>query len=206
MNSVSGSTGTVWRHVANHKQLPCVCGGVFLRRQGQKKTHCGCLKRNVRSGPLDRFVSKVSFGDGCWEWTASKNIDGYGLFDLERRQEKAHRAAWIFHNGGIPAWASVCHRCDNPGCVRPEHLFLGTHQENMDDAKHKGRCHLGERHGASKLTWEKIDKIRLMRGQPQKVISLAFGVSQSAVSKILSGELWPPKHRPAQHTAEPRRY
>jgi len=88
---------------------------------------------------MDRFWSKVSKSDKCWEWTAAKTGHGYGIFQFEGKLQKAHRVAWVLAMGPIPGGMFVLHRCDNPLCVRLTHLFLGTQQDNVLDAMRKGR-------------------------------------------------------------------
>lgn len=88
----------------------------------------------------DRFWSKVQKTDGCWEWTGSRRPKGYGVFAVNgARRESAHRVAYALFIGPISAGFFVCHRCDNPRCVRPDHLFLGTQADNMRDMHAKGR-------------------------------------------------------------------
>lgn len=88
-----------------------------------------------------RFFALIAKGDGCWTWTGATNRrNGYGYFKRrDRRQMNTHRVAWEFAHGPIPDGLCVCHHCDNPRCVRPDHLFLGTQRENMQDMKAKGR-------------------------------------------------------------------
>ncbi len=102
---------------------------------------------------LDRFFEKVELAhveDGCSLWWGYLSKRGYGLFSIDGRRIGAHRASWEIHNGPIPAGLDVCHKCDNPSCVRPDHLFLGTEQENLDDMKRKGRAATGDRNGVRK--------------------------------------------------------
>jgi hypothetical protein len=100
----------------------------------------------ITSDVIKRFYEKVRIegvGD-CWEWTAGKST-GYGVIKVDGRSRKAHRVSYLIHNGELPREMLVCHKCDNPPCVNPAHLFLGTYQDNAQDKVNKGRCPLKSR-------------------------------------------------------------
>lgn len=141
-----------------------------------------------------RFEAKVARGEGCWEWQASCAGKGYGQMKLpkQRRQEYAHRLAYLIYVGPIPPKAEVCHTCDNPRCCNPEHLFLGTSHDNHVDMVKKDRHLSGERNGNSVLSEEEVRQIRacLKAGIVQSKIASMFGVSQITVSRINTGARW----------------
>lgn len=84
-------------------------------------------------------VEKTDAPDGCWVWVGSQDTKGYGTFKVFPRTYRAHRLSYLLHYGAIAEGLFVCHRCDQPSCIRPDHLWLGTNQENMDDMLKKGR-------------------------------------------------------------------
>lgn len=151
---------------------------------------------NFLRAPLwDRLWDKT-MRDGnttCIWWTGSVNRDGYGTIRSGKSVFKAHRAAYEIAVGPVPNGMCVLHRCDNPGCVNPEHLFLGTQAENMADAVYKGRHKTpkvrGEAHANSKLTEEQVIAIRASQCS-QKSIAKQFGITQSNVSQIKNGKRW----------------
>src|SRR4026209_597513 len=113
-----------------------------------------------RRGVHARFWSKVQKTDSCWLWLASKGEHGYGWVALNNKNRHASRAAWELTNGPIPKGMFVLHRCDNPPCVRPDHLFLGTTQDNANEMSRKGRSLYGERNRRAKLTEAQVLEIR----------------------------------------------
>jgi len=152
--------------------------------------------RQVR--PLEeRFWEKVKTGeqDECWLWTASCNLKGYGQINLGRTCDGvslAHRLAWELVRGPVPLGTSVCHRCDTPRCVNPNHLFLGTHADNSADMVSKGRQPCGERHGRAILTETEVKTIwrLLAAGVTHRAIAAMYGVGPSTIYDIKSGRNW----------------
>lgn len=94
---------------------------------------------------IPRFWARVQKGDGCWEWQGTRIAHGYGRLRVGSERVLAHRYSWRITNGPIPAGMSVLHRCDNPPCVRPDHLFLGTQLDNNRDRSAKGRSYRGRK-------------------------------------------------------------
>lgn len=153
----------------------------------------------VRSeGFRRRFWSKSKKSDGCWEWTASADRDGYGriLIPGGGPMIPAHRAAWMIAHGAIPAGLCVLHRCDTPACVRPSHLFLGTTADNNHDCMAKGRNGYkrqpGEENGRASLTEAQVVEIRARLAAGERQIDLAheYGVCRPAISKIRNRLTW----------------
>ena len=126
---------------------------------------------------------------GCKVWTGYRNPKGYGTMSFIKRCDYAHRWAYRSAHGAIPAGLCVCHRCDNPGCINPDHLFLGTKAENNADMQAKGRAAAGERNGLAKLT-EAEAKAILMDHRRHRVIADEYGVSDSLVCMIKRRKVW----------------
>ena|SRR6185436_4498635 len=143
-----------------------------------------------------RFWRKVRVTDGCWLWMAAKGTGGYGIFQLNGEARRAHSLAYQDFFGPIPDGLIVCHHCDNPPCVRPDHLFLGTSADNSGDMKDKGRSARGERHGSARLTADQVIEIRrrYSGGELQRELGMQFGITQAMVSAIIRRENW--RHLP----------
>lgn len=136
----------------------------------------------------ERFWSKVDKTDGCWVWIASKLPTGYGQFWSGERNMRAHRFSYILHYGNIPNGMLVCHKCDNPSCVRPDHLFLGTSLDNAIDKVSKGRNNITFT-PITKFSDEDVRSIREARNQGMslKRICEVFNISRGYASDLCSG-------------------
>lgn len=169
------------------------------------------LGHRVRWGDQsERFWASVDRGGTCWERRGRDRVgSGYGRVRFDGRRQLAHRVAWQLTNGAIPPGLVVCHHCDNPRCVRPDHLFLGTLNDNMQDAKLKGRLvhkrgaehwtkkspnliPRGEAKPRAKLSESKVRAIRarVATGESQRSVARDVGVSSAAVSAIINHKLW----------------
>lgn len=125
-----------------------------------------------------------------------KSGDGYGAFWFGRKRVGTHRVAWLLCNGPIPSGLHVLHRCDTPACVNPDHLFLGTHQDNMRDRDAKGRCgargQRGEKCPSHKLRLDDVTEIRRMvaAGAQQTVLAARFGVHKATINDLVLRKTW----------------
>lgn len=120
---------------------PARATGYCIGHYRRLRLHGNPLGSGRTKTEMDRFAEKyrVNAQTGCWEWTAERNRKGYGIFWRNASMTGAHRASYELHVGPIPDGLHVLHRCDNPPCVNPAHLFLGTNQDNVDDRQRKGR-------------------------------------------------------------------
>lgn len=149
--------------------------------------------------PLEeRFWSKVRKGRGCWEWQAAK-AHGYGVIGKGGKGNGyvlAHRAAWVLAHGPIPRGLLVCHRCDNPSCVRLSHLFLGTYSDNVRDMLRKGRRieydRRSSRNPNARIDAKIVRRIRRLHacGLTQRAIGERVSTSCATVSRVLTGIAW----------------
>lgn len=146
---------------------------------------------------------------GCVEWAGSIDNKGYGRQWFQGRNQLAHRVAWMQVNGPVPRGLHVLHHCDNPPCINVEHLFLGTHQDNMDDMYAKGRKAIlagddhwshreparitrGSAHGMSRLTEADIPVIRARRAQGEtlQAIAATYGIAFQNIWAVVKGKTW----------------
>ena len=141
-----------------------------------------------------RFFKKVKKMDICWEWQSTISKNGYGQFSINNKKQLAHRVSYILHYGEIPIGMLVCHSCDNRKCVNPEHLFLGTNEDNMKDMINKKRAKYasGEKAGSSKLTNEDVKDIRLAydNNETTRQIAKKYNMNHSTIWNIVSGKTW----------------
>jgi len=146
---------------------------------------------NRRASLAERFWSRVDKTDGCWAWTGTVESGGYGALSWEGHKRRAPRLSWELHYGPIPPGLFVCHHCDNPPCVRPDHLFVGTLADNNHDRDAKGRqvSLSGERHGMAKLTsaWARVIKAST---ESHAALARLYGVDESTVRAVRTGEAW----------------
>ena len=145
---------------------------------------------------LKKYLNKVLVVNPklCWDWQGRLDDGGYGSMTLRGSTILVHRIAWIIDNGEIPKGMNILHKCDNPKCVNPDHLFLGTHFDNMRDMAAKGRApkRPGSKNPNSKLNESKVREIKnlLANGKTRKYVSTTFEVSLSTIDRIINKKSW----------------
>lgn len=197
----SSNTGLYWNCL-------CDCGNEFIAygsriRNGSTKS-CGCLKRELNSLSMkkmrlnmsgtinDRFFSrfKIDEKSGCWNWTAHRDKDGYGFLPGDNSNIRAHRYSYAYHYGEDISGILVCHKCDNPGCVNPDHLFIGNAKDNVTDMISKGRdMMIGSRNNKAKLNEYDVAEIRKSTLSTND-LSKKYKVSKSSIKRILTRKNW----------------
>lgn len=147
-----------------------------------------------RSGPVPGHAQHLG---PCWLWLGAHNSRGYGHMKVRGAVAPAHRMSWVLANGPLPLGGGyhgtcVLHRCDNPGCVNPAHLFAGSNADNMADMKRKRRSPCGADHPRSRLTAERVRGIRVrsQQGVRQADIASEFGISGALVSMVVTRKVW----------------
>lgn len=144
-------------------------------------------KRKTRHAPIEQRLKArlVPTASGCLEWTGARDQGGYGRIWSAGLSLLTHRVAWAHENGPIPAGMHVLHRCDNPPCCNPDHLFIGTNADNMADKKAKGRSRGGVPPRKLSDDVEDVVRERYRGGETQQALAEEFGVSQMTVSNIV---------------------
>lgn len=166
---------------------------------------------DLKRKDISRFWGHIDKTGNCWLWTKCKDKDGYGKFKIclgskqNQKRLRAHRYAWLVTNGPIPPTMFILHKCDNPPCCNPSHLYVGNHQQNIEDRQRRNRqakgeragnhIHVekrprGEKHGRSKLTWEQVREIRMRRLESQARLAKEFDVSSGTIWFVLKGLHW----------------
>lgn len=197
----SKQTGQFW-------VCKCECGsekivyGVSLRNGNSKS--CGCLKSEVLSEKMketrlkisgteqERFIRsfKVNGLTGCWEWSSYRDKDGYGTISLNYKSVRAHRYSYEFHSGKSANGFLVCHSCDNPGCVNPDHLFIGSAKDNTHDMINKNRdTIIGEKNCKAKLKDQDIINIR-NSNKTTKELMVIYGLTKHSINNIKAKRTW----------------
>ena len=187
-----------WTDIARH----------LGKRVGTVRAHAARLGAAKDKAYVERAVSIGRWGElsmaqrynlhvivnpiGCWGWRGGVDGGGYGVFSNGKRRFKAHRASYELYVGPIPEGMSVLHRCDNPICSNPAHLFVGTQADNMRDAAEKRRVEYGVRHRASKLNASSVRKLRDLHaaGESPTRIAELFGVARATVLAVINGRTW----------------
>tara|TARA_Y100000310_G_scaffold240365_1_gene244193 strand:+ start:516 stop:974 length:459 start_codon:yes stop_codon:yes gene_type:complete len=151
--------------------------------------------KQLTNDELKQRFRSLDVGDNeCWEWPWGRNRLGYGGVQFNKKWHRAHRVAWILFVGPIPKDMFVCHHCDNPPCVNPNHLWIGSHRDNVDDMLNKGRSnnHHGQNNPNARLTEDDVSEIkhRYDEGEYQYEIARVFGISQQHVSQITRDVRW----------------
>ena len=153
---------------------------------------------DLTSQQIFNFWAKVDKSGDCWIWTGRLHARGYGTWRPSAKHPSflTHRVSWFITHGILSTEIEVCHNCpggDNPPCLRPTHLFLGTHADNLKDAGLKGMMRHGSNHHGAKLTEDAIRQIRLRYAEgntSHQKLGDEFGVSNGVITRIINRKLW----------------
>ena len=196
--SDSGFTMAMWLCL-------CDCGNEKTVRQqkllqGTTKS-CGCIRKEKAKKwasklnlvvDVEKYIKdRVSINPdtGCWEWVGSFFSNGYARAGLKGYSKRASRLCYSYFVGEIPKNMFACHKCDNPGCVNPDHIFIGTAKDNLLDMSNKGRSLRGEKSPNAKLTEDKVIKIRNSK-KPKEYWSKKYNVSIFTIRDVMNGRTW----------------
>lgn len=168
-----------WAYWEKAKYCGHACAGIGVAR----------LKAEQRPSIEEKFWLNVEKEDGCWPWTGSTDKDGYGILEYEGKFFRANVFSLKLDGRPVPQGQYACHTCDNPPCVRPDHLYPGTPTQNMADALARGRLQIGERHYAAKLTEASVVEIRNSH-ETDKTLAERYGVSDSLIYLVRARKCW----------------
>jgi hypothetical protein len=185
-------SGLTFKEIAIRESVPLIVVRRELLSDGKHIRHQKYRNDTVS----DKFWDRVHKTDSCWLWTGSLFPSGYGRIQIKGRSVRAHRLSWEIKNGDISSGLVVCHKCDNTKCVRPDHLFLGTHLDNARDRNSKGRQAKGETFKRSSLTENDVIDIRTLRAMGATILDLcdSFQVKVTTINDIVNRHSW--KHVP----------
>lgn len=171
---------SVQRHVIPHPRACKLCGTTYVAHYPQLYCSLACS-----------FWSRVQKSNGCWLWTGC-TIKGYGTLRYAGMTYRVNRLSWALAHNPIADGLIVCHDCDNPLCVRPDHLFLGTVADNNHDMSVKGRASHGSQRPHAKLTEEEVIRLRELHrsGQGVRKLARAFGIAKTTAQQILRRRRW----------------
>jgi len=187
-------------------RFKCDCGkttvkNLYYVKSGNTRS-CGCLYKGT--GPTqwtdeqwrNRLKNLPKDAKGCILWDGYTNPKGYGQAGYKGKVMLSHRLAYHLFKDPVPTTKLVCHSCDNPSCVNPDHLFLGSPSQNSADMVSKGRSIRGEKNPHSRLTWEKVKKIRTIpRSHLSRDVASEYGVSEETIRLIRKGTTWKEKEQ-----------
>lgn len=151
---------------------------------------------NLTPKQISRFWSKTSkLENGCIVWNAARYSSGYGVIRLEKRNHATHRVSYFLKFGPFMKDSEICHHCDNPPCCNPNHLFIGTHTDNMRDmfSKNRRESAKGEKHGSAKLTPAQVIELRerYARGEgSMEILGAQYGITRQSAYLIISRQCW----------------
>lgn len=176
------------------------CGRVFTRQGAcplpafRKRRYCslGCsakgrARRNTTHTFFDKFIPEPM--SGCWLWEGTVHRDGYGQIKIDGTLHRAHRLSYELHKGRVPPTLGVLHKCDTRCCVNPDHLYVGSPADNVDDMVRRGRNRRGEAQSQAKLTERAVKAIR-QSGRPSAELARKYGVTRQCIRNVRTGLRW----------------